>query len=196
MKPDRSISVLGYADSAKADLGPPEILRLALSDQIALQEFWPLTDGVEWRLGQRYWQERGNKAFLRESVPYVINNDGSLSWNAAGLLFANLLEAEAVGCLPPQIFALELGVGTGLFARYFLDAFRHLSSHADKDYYERLCYIGADRSERMLLDLGRHGVLANHGGHYALRSVDATCRDSTLARQLELRIRAEISARK
>src|SRR5439155_16109914 len=39
--------------------------------------------------------------------------------------------------------------------------------------YHRLCYVAADKSERMLIDVARHGVLGNHPGRYRLRSVDA-----------------------
>src|SRR5262249_38378354 len=42
-----------------------------------IQQFCPLGESIEWRLGQRYWHERGNQAFLADSspVPYLVNND-------------------------------------------------------------------------------------------------------------------------
>src|SRR5580765_2761490 len=150
---------------------------------------------------------RGNKAFLSDStpVPFVINNDGTLSRNAAEVFFASLVDSEkntpltagspltpdpslrstgARGdCLnptPEPLFVLELGIGVGLFARYFLDAFRDLCQQHNKDYYGRLCYIAADRSKQMLLDVCRHGVLANHPGRYVLRVVDAMAPDKGL----------------
>src|SRR5207249_458297 len=49
-----------------------------------------------------------------------------------------------------------------------------------KDYYDRLCYIAADRSRRMLLDVLRHGVLANHPGRCRVRLVDALEPDAAL----------------
>ena len=106
-------------------------------------------------------------------MPFVINNDGALSRNAAEVFFASLVEAEKAAPLEPEIFVLELGIGVGLFARYFLDSFRDLCVENRKDYYDRLCYIAADRSRRMLFDVLRHGVLANHPGRYRIRQVDA-----------------------
>jgi tetratricopeptide (TPR) repeat protein len=103
----------------------------------------------------------------------VINNDGTLSRHAAAVLFANLQEAEQQGVVEDEVFVLELGIGVGLFARFFLDAFRELCRQQNKDWYGRLTYIAADRSERMLRDVARHGVLANHPGRYRLRLVDA-----------------------
>lgn len=73
-----------------------------------------------------------------------------------------------------------MGPGLGLFARYFLDAFRRLCRERGKDYYERLTYVAGDRSENMVADIGRRGVFANHPGHYELRVVDALCPDEYL----------------
>src|SRR5207244_743617 len=68
---------------------------------------------------------------------------------------------------------LELGIGVGLFARYFLDWFRALCDREAKDYYDRLCYVAADRSPRMLRDAARAGVFVGHPGRYRLRVIDA-----------------------
>jgi hypothetical protein len=64
---------------------------------------------------------------------------------------------------------LELGIGVGLFARSFLDLFQRRCATAGKDYYRRLCYIAADRSEKMLTDACRHGTFKNHPDSYVLR---------------------------
>jgi hypothetical protein len=73
--------------------------------------------------GQQYLRERGNKAFISDAspVPFVINNDGTLSRNAAEIFYASLVEAEKNGPLEAEIFVLELGIGVGLFTRYFLE---------------------------------------------------------------------------
>src|SRR5262249_41359521 len=151
------------------------ILAKAQSSRAVIQDFVPLADSLEWNLGQEYLRQRGNKAFLSDAspVPFVINNDGTLSRNAAEVFFASLQDAEEAGTLEDELFVLELGIGVGLFARYFLDALRELCRRHKRDYYHRLTYIAADRSERMLLDVSRHGVLEQHAGHYCLRLVDA-----------------------
>jgi tetratricopeptide (TPR) repeat protein len=147
----------------------------ARSDRPVVQDYRPLPESIEWELGQRYLRERGSKAFLHDAspVPYAVNNDGTLSLRAARVLFQSLLEAEERGDLEEEVFVLELGVGVGLFARLFLDAFRALCRERGKDYYERLCYVAGDYAGRMLLDACRHGTFANHPGRYALRVVDA-----------------------
>jgi hypothetical protein len=75
---------------------------------------------------------------------------------------------------------LELGIGVGLFARFFLNAFRQLCQQQGKDYYERLTYVAADSSERMLLDAARHGTFAEHPGRYLLRIADALAPEQAL----------------
>jgi hypothetical protein len=167
---------------------PEEVLAHAQSGRAVVQDFVPLADSLEWELGQQYLRQRGSKAFIGDAspVPFVVNNDGTLSHNAAEVFFASLLAANKEGDLQADedIFVLELGIGVGLFARYFLDAFQELCARHKKDYYGRLCYVAADRSERMLLDVCRHGVLANHPGRYRLRLVDAMKPDEQLPRDI------------
>ena len=146
----------------------------------------PLAQSLERDLGQQYLRQRGNKAFISDSspVPFVINNDGTLSRHAAEVFVASLIEADKKDPHPQplsqgargergEIHVLELGIGVGLFARYFLDHMQELSRQHKKDYYQRLTYTAADRSERMLTDVLRHGVLAHHPGRYRVRQVDA-----------------------
>ncbi len=156
------------------------VLSHAQAGREIVQDFVPLADSLEWELGGAYLRLRGNKAFLSDAapVPFIVNNDGALSRNAADVFFASLVAAEKAGRgeegeRGEPIFVLELGIGVGLFARYFLDCMRDLCREHKKDYYDRLCYIAADRSERMLQDVLRHGVLAEHPGRYRVRQLDA-----------------------
>jgi tetratricopeptide (TPR) repeat protein len=165
-----------------------QVLAHAQAGREVVQDFVPLAESLEWVLGQQYLRKRGNKAFLADSspVPYVVNNDGSLSRNAAEVFFTSLVAAEKAGTLERDIFVLELGIGVGLFARYFLDNLRELCLRNRKDYYDRLCYILADNSPRMLQDVLRHGVLAEHPGRYRVRRVDAMHPEATLPYEPDL----------
>jgi len=153
-----------------------QILARTQSERDIIQDFAPLAQSIEWQLGQTYLRDRGSAAFTADAnpVPYVVNNSGELSWNAAEVLFEGL-EAKGEGREPDEIYVLELGIGVGLFARFFLDRFRDLCRT-----HGRLCYIAADRSPRMLLDVARQGILANHAGRYRLRVVDALKVDECL----------------
>src|SRR4051812_41086406 len=117
-------------------LSAVEILDRAQSGRLVLEDYRPLAESLEWELGQEYLRQRGSLAFISdpEPVPWVINNDGNQSIRAAEVFFTSLLVADEAGKLEQDIFVLELGIGVGLFARYFLDWFQHLCDQAGKDY--------------------------------------------------------------
>jgi tetratricopeptide (TPR) repeat protein len=180
-QPDTSGNSPHHLTDSTSPLG---ILAEVQADRLVVQDFKPLAESLEWELGQLYLRERGNQAFIgdAEPVPWIINNDGNLSINAAEVFFTSLLSAERDGTLEPDIFVLELGIGVGLFARFFLDHLRELCARHGKEFYDRLIYVAADRSPRMLRDAGRHGVFAKHAGRYVLRVADALCPEQTLAK--------------
>src|SRR5436190_7617828 len=84
-----------------ADTLIEQVLMQAQSSREIIQDFVPLAQSLEWDLGQQYLRQRGNKAFISDSspVPFVINNDGTLSRHAAEVFFATLVEADKVGTL-------------------------------------------------------------------------------------------------
>jgi tetratricopeptide (TPR) repeat protein len=151
------------------------ILLHAQKQRVIVQEQRPLHESLEWQLGQHYFQVRGNKGFINDAqpIPFLINNDGNLSYRAAELAFAAINDSVWCSSSYGTIFVLELGIGVGLFARFFLDRFQELSAAAGSDYYDRLCYVAVDRSKKMLLDAVRHGIFGNHAGRYVLRVADA-----------------------
>jgi hypothetical protein len=154
---------------------PREILSRTQQNRVVVQDFRPLAESLEWKLGQHDYQRRGNRGFVAdaEPIPFLVNNDGNLSASASDLLFTSLIASERQGPIEDKIFVLEVGIGVGLFARLFLDRFRDRCDQDGKDYYDRLCYVAADRSEKILVDACRHGTFANHPGGYVLRLLDA-----------------------
>jgi hypothetical protein len=60
-------------------LSPMETLAEVRTSRPIVQDFCPLSESLEWRIGQGYLRERGIQAFTtdREPVPFAINNDGS-----------------------------------------------------------------------------------------------------------------------
>src|SRR5206468_1081512 len=80
------------------------VLAHAQAGREVVQDFVALSESLEWQLGSEYLRLRGNKAFLADSspVPYVVNNDGTLSRNAAEVFFESLLAADKAGQLEPE----------------------------------------------------------------------------------------------
>jgi tetratricopeptide (TPR) repeat protein len=150
-----------------------ETLAKAVEGRVVLEEFRPLAESLDWRLGQLYWNRRGSQAFLTDKVPFSVTSDGRISRGAAEVLFADLRQADQDGRLARAIRVLEVGVGAGLFARSFLDFFGDLCRQRDADYYDRLLYVATDASPQMLKDLADHGVLDAHAGHVLIRQAEA-----------------------
>jgi tetratricopeptide (TPR) repeat protein len=124
-----------------------------------LDEFRPLGASLEWKLSQAHWEGAGLLPFVDNEVPFLINNNGRLSADAAMLFYTHCLEMEP---LPPSILILEIGAGTGLFARYFLDSFQALCQENGKDYYDRLTYVVTDRSGRTVDQWIERALFAVH----------------------------------
>ena len=93
-----------------------QVLSHAQSGREVIQDFVPLAESLEWELGQQYLRERGSAAFISDAspIPFVINNDGTLSRNAAEVFFASLIEADKT-----ILLWCEQGLGDTLqFVRY------------------------------------------------------------------------------
>jgi Tfp pilus assembly protein PilF len=148
----------------------------AKAPPLVIQDYTPLVDSLESRLAEIYWKTVGVQAFAGNEVPFLINNDGHLSGDAASVLLANCLEAKASGS---RIKVLELGAGTGLFARYFLDAVQDRCRERGHDFYDRLTYYVTDGSRRTVEQWHESGQFAEHEGHVVLGTCDA-CNPSML----------------
>jgi len=116
-------AVLERVHLAGESVGPAEALRRACVWRQLVEEYQPMAKSLEWQLAGLHWAREGALPFIDSNVPYIVTNNGGVSADAAALLFASCLEPGA-GC--GRIAVLELGAGTGLFARYFLDEFRLL----------------------------------------------------------------------
>jgi tetratricopeptide (TPR) repeat protein len=74
------------------------------------------------------------------------------------VLFANCEELDDGG----PITVLELGGGTGLFGKYFLDVFRAVCRQEHRDYYDRLLYLASDCSGRTVEQWKERGQFDEH----------------------------------
>jgi hypothetical protein len=143
-----------------------------------VEDYRPLATSLERLLASLSWKRLGVAPFISGDVPFLVNNDGRLSADAAALLFANLHEAEPPG---NRIEVLELGAGSGLFARYLLDEFRLLCERASRDYYARLHYFVTDGSAATVEFWQRAEIFREHLGHVTLRVCDANDPSSACA---------------
>jgi tetratricopeptide (TPR) repeat protein len=147
-----------------------EVLNAARRPSVIVQDWTPLRESLLWELGRRFYAAAGTRAFQerRCAVPFGITSDGGLADRAARVLFAKLVRNEESGIRGRRVTVLELGCGSGLFARQFLDSIRELSTLLNIGVYERFWYICSDASLGMLDGLRNSQVLAEHEGHYSL----------------------------
>jgi hypothetical protein len=139
---------------------------------VVLEEFGPLRDSLIWRFNDLFWQRlgeweavagRGFEAAL-PSGRSDANHPQSVA-DSVGEFWTLLRELDKRGQLPPEIFALEIGVGTGTRAGLWLDRFQALDEERGTGYYPRLRFILGDYSmptlDRALASVPRHRELVS-----------------------------------
>ena len=66
--------------------------RVVLGDH-ELEDYQPLPLNLEWRLSALHWIRTGVTPFITNDVPYLVNNNGRASADAAAVLFGVSLPA-------------------------------------------------------------------------------------------------------
>lgn len=127
-----------------------------------VEEFVPIWDTARLRLGRASWGRAGLDPFLSYDVPYTGTSSGRLSGDAVEIVLA---------CARPgaDLRILELGAGSGVFARLFLDRLRQ----AAPDVYNRTRYLVTDGSDTILAAQAAAGVLESHADRIERRVLDA-----------------------
>ncbi len=122
-----------------SSLDPAEILRRGSYRGIPIEPFGPVWDTARLRLSRAAWQVSNLEPFLNFEVPYVSTSSGRLSDDAVTVALA----ARPGEC---KLRVLELGSGSGLFARLFLDALQRRAP----DLYAGCTYVVSDGSASIL----------------------------------------------
>lgn len=148
---------------------PGALLAAAVVPDRVIDDFRPLTDTLEWRLADVHWAREGLRPFAENQVPHLVTSSGRLSHKAAAVVYHSCLASPPTG----TVDLLELGAGSGLFARFFLDEFRRLCEASGRDFYQRLRYRVTDRSPRTIEQWAEHGLFAAHGERVLPGTCDA-----------------------
>src|SRR5262245_7528986 len=148
LEPSRLGEALGQALGGAAE--PPED---GPDGAPPLETWTPVRDSVIWRFNRLFWQrvadwEAASGRRFEEALPSG-RSDASRPEAVADAVadFWTLLrELEKRGQLPPEVFALEIGVGAGQRAASWLDRFRALDEERGTSYYPRLRFLLGDYS--------------------------------------------------
>ena len=121
--------------------------------RLYLDGWVPLRDSLIWRFNRLFWQhvadwERAVGRRFEEALPSGrsdANHPESVADSVADF-WSLLRDLDKKGRLPAEVFALEIGVGSGMRAALWLDRFRALDEERATSYYPRLRFLLGDYS--------------------------------------------------
>jgi len=122
-------------------------------DRVVVDDWAPLGDSAIWQFNRLFWQRlpdwerqagRGFEAALPSGRSDA--NDPAAVADAVADFWTLLVELDKRGQLPAEIFALEIGVGSGTRAGLWLDRFKAIDEARGTGFYPRLRFLLADYS--------------------------------------------------
>ena len=144
---DRLIDELGGALAAVG------ALERGTDGRVLVDDWAPLGDSSIWQFNRLFWQrladwERHSGRGFEAALPSGRSdaNDPAAVADAVADFWTLLVELDKRGQLPAEIFALEIGVGTGVRAGRWLDRFKAIDEARATDFYPRLRFLLADYS--------------------------------------------------
>ena len=149
---------------AMARANPETSPEMRDQDRLPLEDFQSLRTSVVWDFNRLYWmrlqdwQEASGQSYER-SLPGGVSdgNQPQAIADSVGDFWTLLKDMEAKKNLPPEIYILEIGVGTGIRMGLWLDKFRQLDQQRQTDYYPKLRILLGDYSLQTL-DMSKAAV--------------------------------------
>jgi hypothetical protein len=125
----------------------------SLRKRVYLEPFTTVRSGLIWRFNNMFWQhlplwESASGHGFEKALPGGTSdaNHPEAIADAVADFWTLLKDLDSHNQLPAEIFALEIGVGTGARACAWLDRFRTLDRERSTQYYPRLRFLLADYS--------------------------------------------------
>jgi hypothetical protein len=138
---------------ARALRGAADPLEEGPAGGVALETWTPVRDSVIWRFNRLFWQrvgdwEAASGRRFEEALPSGQSDARRPDAVADSVadFWTLLRDLEKRGQLPAEVFALEIGVGSGQRAALWLDRFRALDEERGTSYYPRLRFLLGDYS--------------------------------------------------
>jgi hypothetical protein len=137
-----------------------------------LDSFKPWRNSVIWPFNRLFWRKLDMwEKHAHRGYEAALPSGGSDSTNAEAVtdsvseFWTLLRDLETRGQLPTEIYAMELGVGSGSRARLWLDRFKRLDDECGTGYYPRLRFLLGDYSpatlDTALVAVGPHARLCS-----------------------------------
>ena len=162
----------GFHDALRGALSTITAEPVDDDGSIHLEPWGPMRDGVIWRFNDLFWQrlsdwEAATGRGFEQALPSGrsdANHPDAVADSVADF-WTLLREIDKKGQLPAEVFALEIGVGTGARAASWLDRFQALDEERGTGYYPRIRFLLGDYSmptlDRALSTVGRHRELVS-----------------------------------
>jgi len=163
LAPDPAPNSAPDSAPASATARTAEILARGARRGMALEPFGPIWTSAKLRLARASWGCADVNVFAQLDVPYTGTSSGRLSEDAVHVVLAAWR-----GDTPLRV--MELGAGSGIFARLFLDALARIAP----DVYRSAHYVVTDGSAALLAAQAREGVLDAHRDRVEWRRLDLT----------------------
>lgn len=163
----------------------PETIRKSLSEalngagpdaldtprRVYLESYTPMRSSIIWTFNSLFWKhlpvwEAASGKGYEKALPSGQSDGHNVQAIADSVteFWEQLRKIEAEKLLPPEIYILEIGVGTGERARRFFDGFRALDQEKGTGYYPKLRFLAGDYSvatlHRVMETLKDHKDLA------------------------------------
>ncbi len=140
---------------------------------VVLDGFLPWRDSIIWPFNRLFWQRLASwEAHAHRGFEAALPSGGSDAnhpdavADSVGDFWTLLRDLETRGQLPPEAYAMEIGVGSGARARLWLDKFKALDDDLGSGFYTRLRFLLGDYSPATL-----ESALAAVGPHAPICSV-------------------------
>ena len=144
----------------------------APAGRVYLDEFKPWRNSLIWPFNRLFWRKldmwekhahRGYEAALPSGGSDSTNTDAVT--DSVGEFWTLLRDLESRNQLPSEIYAMELGVGSGARARLWLDKFKSVDDDCGTGYYAKLRFLLGDYSpstlDTALVALGPHARICS-----------------------------------
>ena len=149
------------------------------SAPVVFDTFRPWRDSIIWPFNRLFWQQLADwEAYAKRGFEAALPSGGSDANHPEAVkasveeFYTLLRDLDSRGQLPQDVYAMEIGVGSGARARLWLDQFKAYDEAGHGGYYHRLKFLLGDYSPATL-----DTALAAVGPHASLCSVipiDAT----------------------
>ncbi len=147
-------------------------------DGVYLDGFVPWRESIIWKFNRMFWQwlpewEAASGRGFEEALPSGSSdaNHPAAVADSVGEFWRLLKDLESRHQLPSEIVALEIGGGSGMRAKAWLDGFKALDEQSGTGYYAKLKFILGDYSSATLERALK--AVQGHAGHVCGVPMDA-----------------------